>query len=454
MAQSLEEKIRAAGGPLQMLRSGPAQHHAFWYPHEWTTWFNEQTAWRDSAVLFDQSHHMGDVYFKGPDVKRLLSDTGINSPTTLGRNRAKQFVACGPDGRLIGDAVLFGLEEDEYSLVGAQAAANWVEYQARLGGYNVEVTSDPPTLYNPAGRRRIWRYQLNGPRTQAIVEKAAGGPIEHIKFFRIGEFTIAGTPVRALNHTMSGVPGEEYTGLELWGPAEHGQRVLDALLEAGAEFGLRRGGAVSYISAAQESGWIPLPVPAIYTQDDMKPYREYLPAHCQEANLSLEGSFFSDDITDYYVYPWDLGYDRLLKFDHEFIGRSALEKLVEAPHRTKVWLYWNTDDVVRVWRDALFADTGRPKIIGIPNLNPVTSYYDEVRIGDRVIGQSTFGGYTVNIRRVVTYGMIDEAEARDGAEVELVWGEPDGGTGRTFMEPHHVQTTIRATVSTRPPAHV
>lgn len=177
MYPSVEDALQGAGGPLQMLRSNAAVHYPFWYPPEWTSWANEQLGWRDEAVLFDQSHHMTDVCFEGPDVKRLLSDTGISSPATSGRNRAKQFVACGYDGRYIGDAILFGLDEHRYSLVGSPGAANWVEFQAQQGGYDVEVTRDEATIFNRTGRRRMWRYQLNGPRTQDIIERAAGGPI-------------------------------------------------------------------------------------------------------------------------------------------------------------------------------------------------------------------------------------------------------------------------------------
>lgn len=452
MLRSLEQKIQESGGnPARMLRSLPANHHAFWYPHEFSTWFNEQTAWKDACVLFDQSHHMNDLNIKGPDAKRLIRDIGINSVANLTRNRAKQFVAVGPDGRFISDSIMFCLEEDEIRLIGPQVAS-WVEFQAGQGGYDVELRLDPPTLYNPTGQREFWRYQLNGPATQQIVEKAAGGPIEHLPFFRMGEFNIAGTPVRALNHTMSGVPGDDYTGLELWGPAEHGRRVLDALMQAGAEFGLRRGGGVAYLSANNESGWIPMPVPAIYTHPDLKAYRESLPAFGLEANLSIEGSFASDDIEDYYHYPWDIGYGRLIKLDHDFIGRSALEALADAPHRKKVWLVWDTEDVVQIMRDSMFGLEPRPKVLSLPNPIPNTAYHDSVRRGDELIGLSICGGYTVNIRRVVSVAVIDEAEAYDGNQVEITWGEPDGGESRAFMKPHHVQTTLRASVRTSPPA--
>ncbi|MFF0501828.1 hypothetical protein ACFYU5_35955 [Nocardia aobensis] len=453
MFPSLEQKIQESGGnPARMLRSLPANHHAFLYAPEYTTWFNEQTAWADSCVLFDQSHHMSDLTIKGPDAKRLISDTGVNSVKNLTRNRAKQYVAVGPDGDFIGDAVLFCMEEDEIRLIGPMVGS-WVDFQAQHGGYDVELRHDPTTLYHPTGQRDFWRYQLNGPLTQQIVEKAAGGPIGRIPFFQMGEFEIAGTPVRALNHTMSGVPGDEYTGLELWGPAEHARRVLDTLMQAGAEFGLRRGGGVAYISSNNESGWIPAPVPAIYTHPELKAYRESVSAFSIEANLGIEGSFASDDIEDYYHTPWDLGYGRFIKFDHDFIGRSALEERAAQPHRKKVWLEWNSDDVVRVMRDSLFGEEPRPKILSIPNPIPNTAYHDSVHKGDEFVGLSIFGGYTVNIRQMVTMAVVDEPHAYDGNQVTITWGEPDGGTSRAFMAPHHTQTNIRASVRTTPPTH-
>ncbi|WP_439030458.1 hypothetical protein [Gordonia terrae] len=450
MPQSLQDRINESGSPVELLRGVPALNYPFWYPPEWSTWYDEQKAWIEGAVLFDQTHHMTAVTFRGPDVKRLLSDTGVNSPANLGNNRAKQFVACAPDGHVIGDAILFGLADDEFSLVGVPSAANWVEFQVRRGNYDVEVTRDEATLFNRSGQRRFWRFQLNGPRTQDIIEAAADAKFDHIGFFRMGELSIGGTPVYALNHTMSGVPGEEYTGLELWGPYEHLHTVLDVLIDAGTELGLQRGGATSYVTTLAESGWIPMFVPGIYTQDDMLAYREYLPTHSLESVLSLQGSLESHDIEDFYMYPWDLGYGNLVKFDHDFIGRQALEARADESRRRKVWLRWNTDDVSRISRDSMFGTGERPKIMCLPNCTPVTAYYDAVRIDDRIVGASMWGGLSTNIGEVVSLASLYEDDARDGDEVEITWGEPDGGAGRQYMQPH-VQTTLRATVSTQPP---
>ncbi len=71
---------------------------------------------------------------------------------------------------------------------------------------------------------------------------------------------------------------------------------------------MRLSGARAYSSNTLESGWIPSPLPAIYTGASLKAYREWLPANGYEATASLGGSFYSDNIEDYYFSPWDMAY--------------------------------------------------------------------------------------------------------------------------------------------------
>ena len=446
---SLQSLIEQAGSnPARMLRSLPAAHYKVPFEAEFTTWRDEQRAWKETTVLYDQSHHMTDLYVKGPDVKRLFSDLGVNTFANFGKDKAKQFIACNHDGYVISDAILFGFEDDEYVLVGTPAAPNWVQYHAETGDYDVSVVRDERDESNPGGRL-TFRYQLNGPLTQKILEAARGNAVEHIRFFNMGRFDIAGVPVRALNHTMTGVPGQELTGLELVGPAEGGGAVLKALLNAGEEFGLRQGGAVSYVSTVFESGWIPSPIPAVYTDERLSGYRNWLPAAGLEGFASIGGSFASDDIEDYYTTPWDLGYGRTIKFDHDFIGREALERRESQPHRRKVWLRWNPADVARVFADNLYQGTAsRP--IGIDL--PITSYthfqFDEVRKRNRLVGLATFSGYTTNIDCLCSLAIIDETHAVDGTEVTLLWGQ-NPESPKPNLAPH-VQTEIRATISTTP----
>jgi vanillate/3-O-methylgallate O-demethylase len=450
--ETLDQKLQRTGGnAARMLRGNQTGFYEFPFQPAYTSWQEEQEAWMKTAILFDQSFHMTDVYFDGSGVRQLFSDVGVNSFATFGAGKAKQLVACNEDGYVTGDAILFAWSDHRFSVVGAPGLPNWVHSQAKRCGYEVEVTRDERTLDNQGRHRLLFRYQVQGPLALQVVEKAHGGPIDRIKFFNIGEFAIAGVMVRALNHTMTGIPGQEMTGLEITGPFVHGSAVLEALLRAGEEFGLRQGGAISYSTTGLESGWLGHYVPAIYTGEGAESHREWLRGAGWEGTASIGGSFVSDDIRDYYLTPWELGYGRVVRFDHDFIGRSALEKMKDRPHRRKVWLIWNDDDVAGVMAGSLFGGAKRAKYLKAPNATYVTFQYDEVRVGDRVVGLSNRVGYTVNIGHFASLAVIDEPVARDGAEVTVIWGEPDGGASRPTTE-RHVQVPVRATVSTQPPA--
>jgi glycine cleavage system aminomethyltransferase T len=138
-----------------------------------------------------------------------------------------------------------------------------------------------------------------------------------------------------------------------------------------------------------------------------------------------------------------------MKFDHDFVGREALERLAGAPRRTKVTLVWNKDDVAKV-RDSWF-EPGLPcKYMEMPVSYYAFQHADEVRTPDgRLVGLSAFVGYTVNERETLSLAMVDLPEAAPGTEVAVTWGEPDGGSRKPHVERHR-QTTIRAVVAPTP----
>ena len=440
--QSLEQKIKETGDPVTMLRNSQAGAYVFPIAPEFSNWRDEQEAWRKTAILFDQSYHMTDLYVQGPDTVRLLIDLGVNSFQGFKRDKAKQFVACNHDGYVIGDGVLFALEDDKVVLVGRPPISNWVHFNAVTGGYNVKVERDERSLANPM-QRKLYRFEVQGPNAWKILEKVHGGPIPDIKFFAMGEINIAGRKVRCLKHGMSGAPG-----LELWGPKEEGDEIRATLLEAGKEFGLRAGGARAYSTVAIESGWVPSPMPAIYTGEKLRPYREWLTANSFEANASLGGSMVSDNIEDYYLTPYDLGYGGFTKFDHDFIGRAALEKMADKPHRKKVTLTWNSNDVIRIF-STMFLAENRAKYMDMPASHYATLPYDKIMVDGKQVGISTYPVYTANGRVWISLSMVDADFSATGTEVTVVWGEPDGGSSKPVVE-RHVQTTVRATVGPCP----
>jgi glycine cleavage system aminomethyltransferase T len=126
--ESLQKRMDAAGGALQMLRRSQMGPYAFPIRSEFSNWHDEQRAWREGVALLDLSLHMTDLYLKGSDAYRLIADFGANSLARFGSGNAKQYIACAPSGHLIGDMILFGLADDLVNVVGRPTAARWLEY--------------------------------------------------------------------------------------------------------------------------------------------------------------------------------------------------------------------------------------------------------------------------------------------------------------------------------------
>jgi vanillate/3-O-methylgallate O-demethylase len=445
-AKNLQELLDQTGDTVGLLRN--SQLGAYIYPvvpSEFTNWRREQKAWRETTVLFDQSHHMFNTFISGPDALKLISDTGINSVANFPVNMAKQFVPVGPEGGVIGDGILFHLDEEEYVFVGRAPVANWLEYKGSTG-YNLEIRQDPRSPSRPYGKavsREVWRFQIQGPNAWQVIEKLHGDTLEQLKFFRMADMNIGGEQVRTLRHGMAGAPG-----LEIWGPYSSYEKIRDTILEAGREFGLEPCGSRAYSSNTLESGWIPSPLPAIYTSEDLRDYREHLPADGYEATNALAGSFVSGNIEDYYLNPWELGYGSFVKFDHDFIGRDALEGLDKESQRRKVTLAWNDEDLAKVL-GALVDPAPGYQFFDLPNANYGSSNFDAVLdADDNNVGLSLFTGYSANERKGLSLATVNP-DVPLGAEVRVLWGEPDGGTKKTTVEPHE-PFAVRAVVSPAP----
>ncbi len=444
---SLEQVLRAAGNPVEMLRNSKIGAYVYpVVPPEFTNWRDEQRAWRERAVLFDQSHHMAELTVEGPGASDLLSSLAINSFADFPTTKAKHFVPCSYSGHVIGDVILFRPAEDTFNMVGRVPSVNWVQFHCETGDHDLTFERDDRSPSRPGRHpvlRRHYRFQIQGPNAAQLIEKLNGGPLGDIKFFNIGTMRVAGREVPALRHGMAGEPG-----VEIWGPYDEIDEVRNAILEAGEEFGLVQVGSRAYATNTLESGWIPSPLPAVYTGDEMKAYREWLPSASYEASGSIGGSFVSDDIEDYYLTPHALGYGFYIKFDHDFIGRDALEAMADEPQRKKVTFEWNLDDVTRVMA-SLFDNPGENyKYIDLPLSNYTSASYDAVMKDDRLVGFSMFSGYTFNDRAFLSLGTVDP-DIEVGDVLTLIWGEEDGGTGKTTVERHR-QTEIQVRVAPTP----
>ncbi|MFG2970292.1 aminomethyl transferase family protein [Streptomyces sp. NPDC048288] len=431
---SLQDGIDKAGSPIDLLWKPGAEP---WTPEvvarEYHGWRQEQTAWHEGVALLNLSHHMYDLWIEGPDATRLLADHGANNFEKFAIGQAKQYVPVTRHGHIVTDGILAREAENAYLLSGIPAAQHWVRYHAEQGGYDVAFETDASSAFRPGGGDpKLFRYQIQGPGALELIEKVFGAPIPETKFFHATPVTLDGRAFKALRHGMAGQAGYEFIG-----PWEYAAHVHDAFLTAGEPLGLIQVGALAYATPSVESGWIPSPVPGIYSDPELAEYRQWLPLFGIEGKRPLNGSYFSEDIEDYYVSPYELGYGKLIHFGHDFLGRDALLAAREGTGlRRKVTLVFDPDDVRRVLGGG--ADPGF-----------VLSYARH-----RVETSAGLAGVTMQTASIDPVGtllsqtLIDAAHAEPGTEVAVVWGEHPG-TG-TDPEADLGFPRMRATVQPSP----
>ncbi|MFJ5928021.1 aminomethyl transferase family protein [Kitasatospora sp. NPDC092948] len=409
---SLQDGIDKAGSPIGLLWKPGAEP---WTPevvaHEYAGWRTEQHAWHEGVALLNLSHHMYDMWIDGPDATRVLADYGANNFEKFAIGQAKQYLPVTKHGLIVTDGILAREGENAYLLSGVPEAQHWVQYHAEQGGYDVSLSTDPSTAFRPGGGDpKLFRYQIQGPLALPLIERAFGGPIPETKFFHSTPVAIEGRTFSALRHGMAGQAGYEFIG-----PWEHAAFVHDAFLKAGEPLGLVQVGALAYTTPSVESGWIPSPVPGIYSDPELADYRAWLPLFGIEGKRPLNGSFFSPNIEDFYVSPFELGYGKMIHFGHDFNGRDALLKAKgDESLRQKVTLVFDPEDVRRV--------IGSGEDPGF-----VLSY-----ARNRVEGSSGLAGVTMQtasidpVGTVLSQTLIDAAHATPGTQVTVVWGDHPG----------------------------
>lgn len=442
---NLDEALQAADSPVDFLRTigphtDPGHLRVFKdLPPEQTNWREEQQAWVDSVGVSDLSHHMADLHVEGPDALELFSDLGINNFSNFEPGQAKQFVACNHEGYLIGDGILFHLDKNEFNLVG-YGPINWVQYHLETGDYDATAERNEHGGVRE-GPPKDFRYQVQGPDALKVVKEAVDGSIPDVPFFNFREITIAGHEVNALRHGMI-----NEAGFEIFGPWEYSDDILEAIMEAGEEYDIRRIGREAYATGVIPAAWMSIPLPAIY-HEGMEDYRQWLDANSFEGALTIAGSLESDDITDYYLTPVGAGHDRFIDFDHDFIGKEALKKQVEKDEKSKVTLVWDREDTKAVMGH-LFEDTKPKRYLELPVPEWALTQNDKVLKDGELVGVANNTRYLYFERNMFSLCSIDSEYAEPGTEVTIVWGE-ESESANPRVESHE-RTEISATVAPAP----
>lgn len=393
-----------------------------WGPPQFTNWVDESLSWKQTCYIGDWSF-LPAIRFTGPDVLKLFSDTSVNSMANFAVGQSKHIIHCNADGKIIEEGVLSRFGEDEY----VAFSTMWAEYVGRQGDY--QVTSE---------YLKLAIYHVQGPTSVYLLEHVAGESLRDIKFMRFRKIRIAGHDVLALRQGMTGE-----LGFELQLPAEHGREVWDAIVAAGRDFGIREmGGRVAMINHLEAN--YPTVVldymPAIFGPAETG-YREEMfsgGGELMDAYYRLAGSYESDDISDWYRSPVELGWGNRIKFDHAFLGDEALRKELEAPKRKIATLVWNSEDVIDVFA-SFFRDGPLPDFMEMPQDPRGFIYADKIIKDGKIVGMTSSRGYSAYFRQMISLCVIDLDCHEPGTEVTVVWGNP--GTP---------QREIRATVARAP----
>jgi len=426
---SLQQGLDEAGSAVALLwRTDPP----VWAPPvvaaEYDGWRAEQHAWHERVTISDLSYHMWDTFIEGPDALRLLCELSANDYRSFAIGQAKQFLPVTEEGLLVIDGILTRDGDERFTLSGVPPAHTWVRYHAETGGYDVTCRTDPSMEFRRGERPALFRMQLQGPLAGELVERAFGAPLPETRFFHSTPARLAGRDFRALRHGMSGQPGWELIG----DFADH-DAVKDALLAAGEPLGLAHIGSIAYPTGGVESGWVPCPMPAIYTSPALADYRRQVPLLSYEGQNPLHGTWYSEDIEDYYRSPYELGYGRFVSFDHDFIGREALRERADDVRRTKVSLLWRPEDAVT----ALGAEP-----------IPYTLAGYRVESAGMHVGATAATAYLDPIGHYLSLAIVDRAHAEPGTEVEIVVGRHRGPEATSDEELGFLR--VRATMHPAP----
>jgi vanillate/3-O-methylgallate O-demethylase len=397
------------GVDVKAMRTTPAGYFtARWGLPEYTDWIDESMSWKETCYLGDWSF-LWERRFWGPDTLKLFSDISVNSFAKFDIGQSKHVIHCNENGKVIHEGVFSRLGQEEFMLFGR--GCFWADYKLRHGKYNVQ------------SRAEDWfNFQVSGPLAIHVVEKVAKQSLRDVKFMHSGKITICGHELLALRQGMAGE-----IGFELQGPAEHAKEVHDAVMEAGKEFGIRRlGGRAVFINHLEAC--FPTIItdycPAIF-DDNMADYRKEFQAAMPAvaSTFNIAGSFEADDISAWYRSPVELGWGKNVKFDHDFIGRTALEHEVANPKRVMRTLVWNADDVTDVYA-SLFRQDMPYDFMELPRDQRGFMYADQVLKNGKLVGISTSRGYSYYFRQMLSLCTIDVEHSEPGTDVTVIWGNP------------------------------
>lgn len=445
--------------------ANPNYHPFLTKPMEVTGWWDESLSWHEGVYINSSLNSpFPTMDFEGPDAERFLEKYIVNSMRNRPVGKGMHAIFCTDAGKIASDGIILKRGEHSYRALCVLAIGALAELEK--GNFDVTFTDKTGTMV---------LYQFCGPRSLELMEAVTGQDLHGLKFMCYTETSIDGMPVEILRVGMAGS-----LGYEIHCRTEDSVAIYQAVFAKGEQFGLRQLGWQSYRNAHTEGGFPQSSVHFWYADyahlmDATVPYRTRpqdpgavyagIPdgsTVTDESQVPLfgktlfDGSYSDEPFINFCVNPYEVGWAKMVKFDHDFVGRAALERIAAEPYRQVVTLVWSKEDVADVWMSIF--DEGEPykrmdavadlmpygEFEYIPQFNVVnpTKVYmelDHIMAGDEKVGFSSNRMFSPYYRKMISMAIVEPQYSQVGTQVEVLWGNP--GTR---------QKRIRATVERFP----
>ncbi|WP_299749127.1 FAD-dependent oxidoreductase [uncultured Tateyamaria sp.] len=340
------------------------EHPLYFGDVEDTAGFTRQPWWdvvgaearmlRDRAGIIDISNFAKYVC-KGSDAEDWLNAVFANRmPRDVGRSCLTPLI--GKRGGIAGDFTVTRLAEDEFWVIGSGMAER----------YHQRFFKEVPLPIGTAFESRteaMCGFNVAGPDSRALLQRLTNTSLgtDAFPFMRSQWIEVAGVKTLALRVSFTGD-----LGWELHCRAEDQIRLYTALIDAGADMGVGPVGSRALMSLRIEKGY---------------------------------GSWGREYSPEYW--PQEVGLDRLVKMDKDFLNKAAVEKTIVEPSRESLVL--------------LHLDEANARASGADATGGEPIFQDGVGIG-----RVTSGAYGYSVGMSLALGFVSGAKPGDLVDVMVL----------------------------------
>lgn len=373
---------------------------------EYSGWKPESLSWKQSCYIHTGLSGQRFV-IDGPDADAFMSYLCTNSLANFPADTMRHAVMCNEEGLIACHGILQRNEAGQYRLF---AAVPWPLVAASFLDFNVRITPEDAYL-----------TQIAGPKSREALERATGEDLSDIGFLRHRTTTIAGKAVEVGRIGMSG-----NLAYEVRGPLADGPAVYDAIYQANRDIGIERLGWRTYLVNHVEGGFPQMAWTFGSTMFHDPRYIQMVGPDHWSVKWHVSGSYDHSLVRPRLRAPYEVNWDRSVRFDHDFIGREAVEAEAANPPRRTVTLRWNVEDVIDIY-GSLFRPGEEYKTMELPSTptwqKGFIEHADRVLLDGREVGVSSGNIYSYFFRESLSMGCVDAELTAPGTELTVEWGD-------------------------------